>query len=57
MKKNEKNALTALVGGVGVIILLGGIFTELYKFEHGLFVAIAIWILTGVLKTYLGVKK
>ncbi len=57
MKKNQKDVLVKLFGAIGVIILLGGIFLQLYEFTTGLFVAIVIWILTGVLAKYWGVKK
>lgn len=56
MKKNEKEALVKLLGALGFIILLAGIFTPL-EFTYGLFIAITIWVLTGVLKVYLGMKK
>lgn len=56
MKKHEKDALVKLMGGIGLIILLLGIFTPL-PFTYGLVTALAIWILTGALKVYLGVKK
>lgn len=57
MKENQKKALIALLGGIGTIVLLIGIFTDLYQFTYGLVVAIAIWILTGVVAKYLGVEK
>jgi len=57
MKKREKEALVKLLGGLGLIILLIGLFTNLYDFIHGLIAAIAIWILTGVVSKYLGVEK
>jgi len=56
MKKNEKDALVKLLGGIGLIVLLLGIFTSL-PFTYGLVAALAIWILTGAVKVYLGVKK
>jgi len=56
MKKREKDALVKLLGGIGLIILLLGIFTPL-PFTYGLVIALAIWILTGAVKVYLGVKK
>ena len=56
MKKNEKEALVALLGAIGLIVLLVGIFTA-FPFTYGLLAALAIWILTGVMKKYLGVKK
>jgi len=57
MKKNEKEALVALTGAIGLIVLLIPIFSGLYPFTYGLLGALIIWILTGVLKKYLGVKK
>ena len=57
MKKNEKEALVKLLGGIGLIVLLIGLFTPLYEFMYGLVAAIAIWILTGVVAKYLGVEK
>ena len=57
MKKNEKEALVKLLGGIGLIVLLIGLFTGLYEFLHGLVAAIAIWILSGVVAKYLGVEK
>jgi len=56
MKKREKDALVKLLGGIGLIVLLLGIFTSL-PFTYGLVIALAIWILTGAVKVYLGVKK
>ena len=57
MKRREKEALVKLLGGIGVIVLLVGLFTGLYEFMHGLVAAIAIWIITGVIAKYLGVEK
>ncbi len=57
MKRNEKEALVKLLGGVGVIILLIGIFTDTYDISYGIIGAMASWILSGVLKTYLGIDK
>jgi hypothetical protein len=57
MKKREKSMVVALLGAIGLIVLLGGIFLNIYAFIHGLFAAIVIWILTGVLKKYWGIKK
>ena len=57
MKKNEKEALVKLLGGIGLIVLLIGLFTGLYEFMHGLVAAIAIWILSGVVAKYLGVEQ
>lgn len=57
MKKNEKEALIKLFGAIGLIVAIVGIFTDLYETIHGFVAAVIIWILTGVLSSYLGVKK
>lgn len=57
MTKNMKNGIVSLLGGIGVIVLLIGIFTNLYTFNVGLVSAIAIWIITGAISTMLGNKK
>jgi hypothetical protein len=57
MKKHEKEALIKLLGGIGLIVLLIGLFTNIYEFMYGLVAAIAIWILSGVVAKYLGVDK
>jgi hypothetical protein len=56
MKKNSKSALLKLLNGIGVIILLGGIFTGWYDFGIGLVAAIAVWIIAGAIAIYVGVK-
>ena len=57
MKKNEKEAIIKLLGGIGLIVLLIGLFTPLYEFLYGLIAAIAIWILSGVVAKWMGVEK
>jgi uncharacterized membrane protein len=57
MKKNEKEAIVKLLGGLGLIVLLIGLFTGAYEFMHGLIAAIAIWIVTGVAAKYFGIDK
>lgn len=57
MKKNEKQAVLKLLGGLGVIVLLVGLFTPLYEFMYGLVAAIAIWIFSGVVTVYFGMEK
>ena len=56
MKKKDKQALVALMGAIGFIILLAGIFTAV-DFYYALFAALALWILSGVAKIYLGIDK
>ncbi|MBU1975793.1 MAG: hypothetical protein KKG59_05300 [Nanoarchaeota archaeon] len=57
MKKREKEAIVKLLGGIGLIVLLIGLFTNAYEFMYGLIAAIAVWILTGVVAKYWGVEK
>jgi len=57
MKNNQKEALAWLLGAIGLLVLLGGIFTHLYEFTYGLIAAIAIWILAGFIRRYYGIKK
>ncbi len=57
MSPNEKKALMSFLGGVGFIVLLVGIFTNAYEFWVGVIAAIAIWIVSGAVSTWLGVKK
>ena len=54
MSKNAKKALINLLGGAGVIVLLIGLFTDAYSFMVGLIAALAIWIITGAVSTWLG---
>ena len=57
MNKRSKEALVKLLGGIGLIVLLIGLFTSAYEFMYGLIAAIAIWIITGVVAHYYGVEK
>jgi hypothetical protein len=57
MSPNEKKAINSLLGGVGFIVLLIGIFTDAYEFWVGVIAAIAIWIVSGAVSTWLGAKK
>lgn len=56
MTSNVKRGIITLLGGAGVIVLLLGLFTDLFSFTIGLIVAIAIWIVTGAVATMLGTK-
>ena len=56
MKQNEKAALVKLLGGLGFLSLLVGIFTPI-EFMYGLLGAFVFWIMSGVVATYLGVDK
>jgi len=58
MRHGGKRVIVSAMGALGLIVLIVGLFTDLYEFyPYGLFAAISIWILSGVVATYLGVKK
>lgn len=57
MKNNEREALVNLLNGIGLIVLLIGIFLKFYDFTYGLVAAIAIWTIAGVVKSYYGMKE
>ncbi|MFC1454773.1 hypothetical protein ACFLQI_01650 [Candidatus Undinarchaeota archaeon] len=57
MKKNEKDAFVALLGAIGLILILIPIFTNLYPFTQGLLAALAFWIASGILKTHLELQS
>ena len=57
MSRNAKRAYVSLLGLIGLIILLVGLFTPAYGFIIGLIIAIAIWVGSGILARYWGVKK
>ena len=57
MSRNAKRAYVSLLGLIGLIILLVGLFTPAYGFIIGLIIAIAIWVGSGILARYWGLKK
>lgn len=57
MSTNAKRAYVSILGALGFIVLLVGIFTDLYAFMVGLIIAIACWVGSGILGSYWGVKK
>ena len=57
MSSRAKKAITSLLGLIGLIVLLVGLFTHAYSFMIGLIIAIAIWAGSGILARYWGVKK
>ena len=56
MTKAAKRAYISILSLLGLIILLLGIFTPL-DFFVGLIIAIALWVGSGILGRYWGVKK
>jgi len=55
MDRNQKSGIVSFISGIGVIILLGGIFLDYYDFGVGLLIAIGFFIMSGVVATFLGV--
>jgi uncharacterized membrane protein len=56
MDNNQKNFVLYIIGALGLIIFLGGIF-GLYDWKYGLVIAIIIWIIAGAYRTYFGVPS
>jgi multisubunit Na+/H+ antiporter MnhB subunit len=52
MQKRCKTAIVDLLGVIGIIIILVGLFTPIIDFWYGVLIAIIIWLLTGVIKKY-----
>jgi hypothetical protein len=49
MENNQKNALTYLLGGLGIVTVLGSIFS-LYPITYGLLGALILWTASGALR-------
>ncbi len=56
MSPQAKRAYISVMSLLGLVILLLGIFTPL-DFFVGLIIAIALWVGSGILARYWGVKK
>ncbi|MGI2335993.1 MAG: hypothetical protein ACRKGH_05060 [Dehalogenimonas sp.] len=57
MSKRAKQAWVSLISLAGLIALLLGLFTDWYQFLVGLIIAIALWVGSGILGRYWGVKE
>jgi hypothetical protein len=57
MSRNAKIAYVSLIGLAGLMVLLVGLFTSAYGFFVGLIIAIALWVGSGILARYWGLKK
>ena len=57
MSKNAKVAYVSLIGLVGLIVFLVGLFTPVYGFFVGLIIAIACWVGSGILAKYWEIRK
>lgn len=51
MDDKQINFLMYIVGVVGLLVLLGGVFS-LYDFKYGLIAAIILWIIAGAVQRY-----
>ncbi len=56
MEDRQTDFILYIVGIVGLIVLLGGVF-NLYEFKYGLFGAIILWIIAGGARKYMGIPK
>ncbi len=57
MSKQAKRAYISIMSLLGLIVLLLGIFITSFDFFVGLILAIALWVGSGILARYWGVKK
>lgn len=57
MSTRAKKAYVSLISLVGLVVLLVGLFTHVYNFMTGLIAAIVLWVGSGILARYWGVKK
>ena len=57
MSPQAKSAYISIIGLVGLVVLLVGLFLQVYDFIIGLIIAIVLWIGSGILARYWGVKK
>jgi len=57
MSTNAKKAYISLLGLLGLVVLLVGLFLDVYDFMLGLIIAIVLWVGSGILAKYWGVKK
>jgi len=57
MTDNAKRALVAVLGLVGLIVLLVPALTHVYPVVIGVIIAIACWISCGILAKYWGLRK
>ncbi|MFH1393847.1 MAG: hypothetical protein ABII71_04020 [Candidatus Micrarchaeota archaeon] len=56
LDRNEKTVV-ALLGALGLIILLGGVLLGYYSFTLGFVLAFSFWVLAGVIKIMKGGKR
>jgi uncharacterized protein with PQ loop repeat len=49
VKKNYKEAIIMLIGGIGVVPILMGIFSDSLSFEYGIVIAFVFFLISGTL--------
>jgi len=57
MKKSEKEAVVWLIGVIGVLFVLAGIFLSEISFTTGLIIAVIFWIIAGFSRRVWKVEK
>ena len=57
MEPHQKQGILSFLGGLGVIILVAGIFIDGIPFWTSLYVAIVLWMLTGVVAKFFGISR
>ena len=57
MTNGTKELIVGPLGVAGVVVLLVGLLAETYEFMLGLVIAIGIWLVSGLLARYWGVRK
>ncbi len=57
MNKGTKELLVGVLGILGLVVLLLGLFTDLFGFGWGLVLAIGLWSLSGLFARYWDVPK
>ena len=57
MSTNAKRAITGLIGGMGLILLLVGAVTHVYSTVIGVILMFACWLVAGVLARFWGLRR
>ncbi len=56
MDDNQTGFILYVLGFIGLIVLLGGVFS-FYEFKYGLVGAIILWFIAGAYRQYFNVPK
>ena len=57
MEPHQKQGILSFLGGLGVIVLLAGIFIDGIPFWTAVYIAIIIWMMTGVVAKFFGISR